>query len=268
MESLTQHAKNAISVPQEYQWRYQGVVNALEMAGTAVLRRDNAVVVEIGPSDHPKGSLGSFLPLEDQVFIGIDRREDHLKATQDKYTGRMVADADSSISLKSASVDLLVSTDVIEHMGLGERKDFFNETGRVLKPGGIMICGFPEGENSKRLDNWFNEKYKKQTGINHPYLVEHIEYGLPELVETLAQIEAAGMNIYLVNANCNQLLWRFDNWAYIIRPLESSNKLENVVLRTASLALAKTLIYADLINRGKTYRKIVVAQKLQKSDNR
>lgn len=258
IERLTQFVPESMRMGQEYAWRYQGIVNAMDAEGVTLA--SEAVVVEVGPSDSPRGALGSFIDTSQQLFLGIDRRAEHLSQTADNHSGRVVTDA-ADAALRDGSVDLLVSTDVIEHMDNSERKDFFSETFRILKPAGVMVCGFPTGETGKKLDHWYNNRYKAQTGQDHPYLKEHIENGLPDLDDTVSQIEAVGLDIKTIKPNCNQLLWRFDNWVNVIRRQQTDSRLENLALRTAALAFAKTLQFTGFIDKGGVYRQIVIAQK-------
>ncbi len=258
IEHISKFVPESMRMGQEYSWRYQGVVQAL--GASELMLPSQAVVVEVGPSDSPRGALGTFLPTEGHTFIGIDRRPDHLANVYDAHTGRITTDA-AEMAVANNTVDLVVSTDVIEHMGSTERKDFFSETFRVLKPGGTVLCGFPTGKTGEKLDTWYNNRYKAQTGEDHPYLKEHLENGLPDLEDTISQIEAVGLEIKNVQPNCNQWLWRFDNWVNVIRRGQTDSRLENLALRTASLAFAKTLQFTGLIDKGGVYRQVVVAQK-------
>ncbi|BDV42554.1 hypothetical protein GURASL_14770 [Geotalea uraniireducens] len=79
-------------------------------------------------------------------ILGLDKFETPLASARQRYPGLLFKSCDlenEDFPVESASVDLVTSHEVIEH--LDSIDHFFRETCRILAPGGIMILKTPNG---------------------------------------------------------------------------------------------------------------------------
>jgi SAM-dependent methyltransferase len=107
----------------------------------AMNRRPGCIVVDIG------GGRGAPFARhrrrgQDATIVGIDILADHLAANR-SIDHAVVADASRALPLKDASVDVVATRSVLEHLaGSGE---LFAEIHRALRPGGVCLHVFPTG---------------------------------------------------------------------------------------------------------------------------
>jgi len=80
--------------------------------------------------------------------IGIDYNFDVLHKSSQKIIIPLIADLNKSVPLKNESIDVILASDVLEH--LYSTNLFIAETFRVLKPGGILVVDTPN------LASWHN----------------------------------------------------------------------------------------------------------------
>jgi SAM-dependent methyltransferase len=115
-----------------------------------------------------------------------------------------------SMPFKDNSFDFVVACDVFEHIPTEDRQQFLKELYRVAKHS-VILCapfntpGVPEAES------WANNFYKSLSGQDHPWLIEHINNGLPREaeVEDFLSSERA----HFVKARHLSL----ENWRLILR---------------------------------------------------
>lgn len=86
------------------------------------------------------------------------------------------------IPFKDESFDIVISSDLYEHIPQQDRKIALDEMLRVSKKFIILGAPFysPEIEKSEII---LNDYYLKLNGEDHPWLKEHIEIGLPDIEE-------------------------------------------------------------------------------------
>jgi O-antigen biosynthesis protein len=114
------------------------------------------------------GNLSSFLH-DDEIHI-IDIRP----GTESNY---VIGDV-TKAPYKDSSFDIVVSSDVYEHVPASEREYFISELLRVSK--NFVILGAPfDSKDVKDAEMKACNYFKKITGEPHPWLLEHIENGLP-----------------------------------------------------------------------------------------
>lgn len=265
MSSLTEGLVGAIdqraSIAQEYRWRYLGLVSALAQVDQSFLECPESAFVELGPANHPRGALGGFLPADlGQKVISIDANAGHLDSVVGE-SHKVVGDG-CDLPLQADSVDGFFSTDVLEHVETGDRKRLLAEAARVVKPGGYVVLGFPTGQPAARLDMWLNNLYKRgHNGEEHPYLVEHIANGLPDLDEVVNQVDDVGLELQRVVPNSNYYFWKADSMLQAVGQSERVDTRIAKCLQVGAAVMAQTLISARLIDRGSTYRQILVTKK-------
>jgi len=94
--------------------------------------------------------------------------------------------AGENLPLGDNSFDIVVSLDTIEHLSKYKRTDFLRELYRVSKKGFILCAplGTPE--------HLIHEEKILASGIlsgdSYKYLVEHVEYGLPDPAEVFEMV--------------------------------------------------------------------------------
>ena len=114
------------------------------------------------------GYLSSFLH-NDEIHI-IDIRS----GNESNY---VIGDV-TKAPYKESSFDIVVSSDVYEHVPTSERLKFISELLRVSK--NIVILGAPfDSKEVKDAEVKACNYFKEITGEPHPWLLEHIENGLP-----------------------------------------------------------------------------------------
>jgi ubiquinone/menaquinone biosynthesis C-methylase UbiE len=88
-----------------------------------------------------------------------------------------------------ASFDVVVCAEVLEHIPAPDREPALGEMLRVLRPGGRMIVTFPADATARECDQRLNAAYRDRYGTDHPWVVEHIQEGVPSTDETRALLE-------------------------------------------------------------------------------
>ncbi|MFN4257091.1 MAG: methyltransferase domain-containing protein [Saprospiraceae bacterium] len=119
-------------------------------------------------------------------LVGVDVNADDLAHAREVNRGVMnlryqVGDA-LALSFADASFDLIVSCEVIEHVGQPEK--MVQEMGRVLRPGGVAVMTFPSREFPftydpvNRIGQWLGRKPPRENVISqgayafgHEYLI-------------------------------------------------------------------------------------------------
>ncbi|HEY1478726.1 MAG TPA: methyltransferase domain-containing protein [Gaiellales bacterium] len=113
------------------------------------------------------GQLNRYLPHSKVLAANVMEPtdvlipEDHLPFTDGSFTAT-------------------TSLDVLEHVPPANRASFIAEMLRVTEQRSVLCCplGSPEHDALEReIDAW----YRELTGDGHPWLREHLQYGLPTL---------------------------------------------------------------------------------------
>ena len=88
------------------------------------------------------------------------------------------------------SFDIVLCVDTMEHLHVGQRRPALMEMRRIARPGGRVVVAFPADRAGERLDRRLNAAFRRRHGLDHPWLVEHIETGLPRTAEVTADLRA------------------------------------------------------------------------------
>lgn len=117
---------------------------------------------------------------------------------------------------RDGEFDVVTCIDTLEHIAPADRAGFLSELVRVSKQ--IVVVGAPfYHEATARLEHHLNEAYRTVTGQEHPWLGEHVCYGLPDLAATLA-ILGDGREV----ATCGSApldSWALAQWATVMEEL-------------------------------------------------
>jgi len=134
----------------------------------------------------------------------------------DKLVTKVVSSVEN-IPFEEKTFDVVISIDMFEHLSKGIRNLALGEFFRVAKPHGKIVIAVPCGELSSIHENLLNVIYRLFRNREHPWLKEHIAYGLPDWKELYKQIKSVNGNcrIQVLN-NINVFVWF---WLYIFKSI-------------------------------------------------
>lgn len=119
------------------------------------------------------GKLSWFFP-EETKFVILDKNP----KPENEETDYQQGDA-QKIPYSDNNFDVVISTDMLEHIEKPFRAPAIRELLRVSK--GYVLIGVPcKASLTEKAEKYINDHFKKNTGNDHPFLIEHMEYGLPE----------------------------------------------------------------------------------------
>ncbi len=101
--------------------------------------------------------------------------------------------------------DIAVSLDTLEHVVPERRELFIHELCRVAKSYVILAAPF-YSEAVRSADKAIFEFIRGQSGYDHPYLKEHLELALPDLVSTIVGLVDRGLDVQVIPSG------RLDRW--------------------------------------------------------
>lgn len=91
---------------------------------------------------------------------------------------RRICGSATALPFKDGSMDVVVCVDVLEHIPECDRTRVLSEMIRVARK--ELILAFPCGPAAHRVEKRLEETYERRNRSPHPYLHEHLKYGLPE----------------------------------------------------------------------------------------
>jgi hypothetical protein len=207
---------------------------------------------------HPRGvldvgSAGAGLSLYwGQKTFGLDLRIDRAQAGP---LTSPIQGTGSLLPFGNRSVDVVVSSDVVEHIPPQYRTQVLSEMVRVART--QVIIAVPCGPASHEAEREVNDIYRKKTGTSHPWLKEHLLYGLPEAGDLAREVRSSasrqGRRAYIqVKDNMNLWVWR-----RLFRLYFGGGPRTARFIRYYMLTLLPLL---RRVNWGTTYRRILFAQ--------
>lgn len=223
--------------------RYQPVVDRIEKS-----RWRDKPVLEVGSggsgiSDYYHGKV-----------IGVDM--DFSKTGTEKNVNiKYVHGSVLNLPFNSQAFYLVVCLDTLEHISESMRVKAIKELLRVAKKGGIIFLGFPTSSLSIRFEDKINSLYKKKYIINHPWLLEHRKYGLPDQHKILSILRDLGIfgDKLVILKNVNLIIWFFIHFLFTVHP-------QNIFSRILKYAYV-TIFYIGGINLPPFYRVILIINK-------
>lgn len=115
-----------------------------------------------------------------------------------------------SMPFADSQFDAIISCDVLEHIPKDDRPAFLKESARVSKDLVIVAAPFNlKGVRDAEIEA--NEYYKKMTGVDHRWLLEHLLDELPGLQKARLVLEKAGLNSSHFSHTS------LDNWQLVTR---------------------------------------------------
>jgi hypothetical protein len=136
----------------------------------AELAGDTRQVVDVGGLP---GQLRSFLPGASVLAANVTPPAD------------LLVEPDG-LPFRDRTIETVTSLDALEHVPPAARAGFVAELVRVASRRVILCCPFGTPEHAAS-EVAMQEWYAELSGEGHPWLVEHLEYGLP----TQAELETA-----------------------------------------------------------------------------
>lgn len=160
----------------------------------------------------------------------------------------------ASLPFENRSFDVVVCADTLEHVPPPERAAMVSELIRVAKL--RVFLAVPIGAQVAAHDRKLDALYFKKRGERHPFLIEHVEYGLPTLDEARAYLEHAAQahqRRARIRVQKNYNLW--------VRELEMRLWLEPSAL--AQRAFHHLRIFSLLhewLSFGECYRRLFIVE--------
>lgn len=140
---------------------------------------------------------------------------DQIDAQLDDYR---VADG-AELPFADGEFDAVFTADAFEHIAPGRRAAFIAELVRVSR--GPVILGAPFDQPAVRIiESQLNDAHIVLTGKEHPWLHEHVAYGLPNLRETVGLFPDD--RIVALVRSAPLLDWALWNWLQMAHELSES----------------------------------------------
>lgn len=211
----------------------------------AFRRADPISMLEIG-----SGGLG-IAPYLKIPVTGVDVE---FKPPFYPWLTRVIGKAEK-LDFVDKSFDVVISSDMLEHLQPSKREKAIFEMMRVSKLG--IIIGVPCGVEAAKHDEELRLQYIKIHKREFPFLKEQVEYGLPDITDIIRYINEAGKRLdrkikleVLGNENMTTRKFLMKGWM-------SSNFLMNVFFRKILLLFIPLF---RLLERPPYYRNIFFAE--------
>jgi predicted SAM-dependent methyltransferase len=202
-------------------------------------------ILEVG-----SGTLG-IGPYLGKGFTGVDVE---FKGPNWPKMKKVEASA-TKLPFKDNSFDVVINSDMLEHLPQEKRQLAINEMMRVCKK--TLIIGVPIGNQAHLQDKALDQIYLQVHGARHPFLEEQTEFGLPSHKEISQSIKTAANKFkksyqlsIIPNLNLSLRMWLMKGWI-------SKNPITNIFFRKILLLFIPIL---RLFNQDPVYRKIFVIQ--------
>lgn len=247
----------ALDPPVRYRLHWSNIDGALRYSFVIGLLgrhyRPDLRVLEVGSG---AGGITEFLQFP---VWGLDPAFDR---TSERATPYLIPVAGSATALpfEDESFDVVLSLEMMEHLSHDLRGAALGEMLRVLRKGGRLIVTFPAGATARRLDARLNEAFRARFAADHPWAVEHIREGVPEVEEIVSQIRELGGDAVevAVHGHCWQYAWLAEQMLYSARRWGWAPRVLGLYTRPAVTAAFQLL---RRMNFGRCYRAVVVVDR-------
>lgn len=164
---------------------------------------------------------------------------------------RPVVGSATALPFKTRSIEVIVSSDVLEHIPQTDRAQVLSEMVRVARR--QIIVAAPCGRRAHQAEQEVARVYRKKTDGTHRWLQEHLDHGLPEAEEVEEAIRSLvrerGCTARIrVEKNTNLRIWK-----WLFRHYLSGGPRTARLIRYYLLTLIPLLRH---VHWGETYRKI------------
>lgn len=159
------------------------------------------------------------------------------------------------------SFDIVISTDVLEHISRDSRDKFINEALRVAKYGVVILAPFDYGDDEVTKEELYaGSIYQGETGGEYIWLKEHREYGLPKQSWIEELLDKKGI-VYAKASHTSLRLWGnlIANGFFFADNLYQVDKRSGNALRKLNETYFNNIAAVDFPKLG--YRTIYVMSK-------
>lgn len=191
-----------------------------------------------------KGKTAEFMPDDSVTIVDLF----------DVKEANYVQGSGLDLPFDDDSFDFALSFDVLEHVSKKDRHRFFDECARVAKRG-VVICAPNASETNVLAEKHLNEYYQDIHGTSHQWLVEHIQNGIPDMVELGQYAQKNNMHTVMVPSN-DTLLWTLLQGAFFLQEKYPDAPEELVALNTY---VNEKLVHACGRDDTTSYRSILCA---------
>ena len=170
----------------EWMRRHLAIINELERTRREA-RADVLTVLDFGGAD---GSLGRAMRLyrleRHYRIVTADIEKPEAPAQESPNVGFILLDPDGKLPATDQAFDVVVSSDVFEHIPSTERQRWAAELGRVARLG--QVHSVPADSADKRwasteTDREFGSWYEDTFGLPERWTSEHLATGAPSVEE-------------------------------------------------------------------------------------
>ncbi len=136
------------------------------------MRIEKLRILEVGANTQE--NLGKIL-VEDEIFYTDLALPEELKDNPKFFE----ADATNLVGIEDNTYDVVLASDVFEHIPEEKREDFITEINRVAKYAAI-VCFPHKSQENEEAEKRANEFFRALCGTDYIWLEEHIRNGLPK----------------------------------------------------------------------------------------
>ncbi|MBF0631986.1 MAG: class I SAM-dependent methyltransferase [Magnetococcales bacterium] len=143
--------------------------------------------------------------------VGVDYDMASLEANQKREIGRMVRGRVDRLAFRDASFDLIVCSEVLEHLPQGLDAAVMKEMARVLKPGGRILITVPALEGIRATSRLRNLGHDDPNGGEYHFRMGYSKEELEALFMTLPlEVHYHGFSMVIFSELAMDLL----KWVY------------------------------------------------------
>lgn len=167
--------------------QYSRQIQALKLIDSLRINGQSFKILDVGGYKGVTGALHS----KDKVTV-----LDIFDVDEPNYVKGDALDMDFT----DESFDFVVSFDVFEHIADKDRKRFVSEIARVAKNAVVIAAPVrtTENEHSEKL---LNGLFKQVQGVDHPWLIEHIENGIPTYTQAENELQENKLHTLVLPSN-------------------------------------------------------------------
>lgn len=181
-----------------------------------------------------------------------------LDVYDESYDGYIKGDATNLAKIKDEEYDVVLSFDTLEHIPPKRRKAFIKEAIRISKHGFVLAAPFDNNNGHVRFaEDKANKLYKKINSKDHPWLKEHLEYGIPSAadIEEYFNNQSVGFTSFPMN--------NLSHWLSAQGLMFNATVLKSDIKEVVDVSrfYNKNLEHMESIP-GQSYRKVYLASKL------